>query len=87
MFFGPGGQGRIRTPVARKERQIYSLLPLATRPPVRFRIAGGEGKVGRRFLSRLFFRFVQKVLDCDWLDALAHAAQPANAAASSCEWD
>jgi hypothetical protein len=31
----PGGQGRIRTSVARKERQIYSLLPLTTRPPVR----------------------------------------------------
>ena len=31
-----GGQGRIRTSVARKERQIYSLLPLTTRPPVRF---------------------------------------------------
>ena len=29
-----GGQGRIRTSVARKERQIYSLLPLTTRPPV-----------------------------------------------------
>ena len=30
-----GGRGRIRTSVARKERQIYSLLPLAARPPVR----------------------------------------------------
>src|SRR5262245_20042355 len=29
-----GGRGRIRTSVARKERQIYSLLPLAARPPV-----------------------------------------------------
>ena len=29
-----GGQGRIRTSVARKGRQIYSLLPLAARPPV-----------------------------------------------------
>ena len=29
------GQGRIRTSVARKERQIYSLLPLTARPPVR----------------------------------------------------
>ena len=34
------GQGRIRTSVARKERQIYSLLPLTTRPPVRY--TGGE---------------------------------------------
>jgi hypothetical protein len=31
----PGGRGRIRTFVARKERQIYSLLVLATHPPVR----------------------------------------------------
>ena len=30
-----GAQGWIRTSVARKERQIYSLLPLTTRPPVR----------------------------------------------------
>jgi hypothetical protein len=30
----PGGRGRIRTSVARKERQIYSLLVLATHPPV-----------------------------------------------------
>src|SRR5258705_4942105 len=30
----PGGRGRIRTFVARKERQIYSLLGLATHPPV-----------------------------------------------------
>ena len=29
-----GGRGRIRTSVARKERQIYSLLVLATHPPV-----------------------------------------------------
>jgi hypothetical protein len=31
---GTGGRGRIRTSVARKERQIYSLLVLATHPPV-----------------------------------------------------
>jgi hypothetical protein len=30
-----GGRGRFRTSVARKERQIYSLLVLATHPPVR----------------------------------------------------
>ena len=30
-----GGQGRIRTSVARKGRQIYSLLVLAAHPPVR----------------------------------------------------
>src|SRR5579862_7755866 len=35
----PGAQGRIRTSVARKERQIYSLLPLTTRPPVHKRRA------------------------------------------------
>ena len=29
-----GGRGRIRTSVARKGRQVYSLLPLAARPPV-----------------------------------------------------
>src|ERR1700738_3289751 len=29
-----GGRGRIRTSVARKERQIYSLLVLATHSPV-----------------------------------------------------
>ena len=33
-FRGAGGRGRIRTSVARKERQIYSLLVLATHPPV-----------------------------------------------------
>ena len=33
-FLNSGAQGRIRTSVARKERQIYSLLPLTTRPPV-----------------------------------------------------
>ena len=31
---GAGGRGRIRTSVARKERQIYSLLVLTTHPPV-----------------------------------------------------
>ena len=35
VILNPYGQGRIRTSVARKERQIYSLLPLTTRPPVR----------------------------------------------------
>ena len=29
-----GGRGRIRTSVARKERQVYSLLVLTTHPPV-----------------------------------------------------
>ncbi len=35
MLRANGGRGRIRTSVARKERQIYSLLVLATHPPVR----------------------------------------------------
>jgi hypothetical protein len=35
----PGGRGRIRTFVARKERQIYSLLVLATHPPVREKLS------------------------------------------------
>ena len=46
-----GGQGRIRTSVARKERQIYSLLPLTTRPPVRTRHAlppDSQRKCGER---------------------------------------
>ena len=48
-----GGQGRIRTSVARKERQIYSLLPLTTRPPVRLatrsrqEVNGNAGKSPR----------------------------------------
>ena len=53
-----GGQGRIRTSVARKERQIYSLLPLTTRPPVRLatrsrQTANGiAGKGPRRYNIR-----------------------------------
>jgi hypothetical protein len=31
-----GGERRIRTSVARKERQIYSLLPLTTRPSLQY---------------------------------------------------
>src|SRR5271155_2439953 len=37
-----GGRGRIRTSVARKERQIYSLLVLATHPPVRRTASGTQ---------------------------------------------
>jgi hypothetical protein len=66
-----GAQGRIRTSVARKERQIYSLLPLTTRPPVqkaarsiRFpfhriwrRRSGWEPHVERKSrLGRTYFR-------------------------------
>ena len=41
----PGGRGRIRTFVARKERQIYSLLVLATHPPVPKNPLGREPRV------------------------------------------
>ena len=41
----PGGRGRIRTFVARKERQIYSLLVLATHPPVPQNLLGRELRV------------------------------------------
>ena len=43
-----GAQGRIRTSVARKERQIYSLLPLTTRPPVRNSAAHFTSKIATR---------------------------------------
>ena len=43
-----GGRGRIRTSVARKERQIYSLLVLATHPPVR----AGETQAQIGFVSK-----------------------------------
>ena len=53
-----GGRGRIRTFVARKERQIYSLLVLATHPPVprmprerRVRIPTGEIAMQKRLVS------------------------------------
>ena len=39
-----GAQGRIRTSVARKERQIYSLPPLTARPPVRNSAAHSTSK-------------------------------------------
>src|SRR5207247_11421996 len=41
----PGGRGRIRTFVALKERQIYSLLVLATHPPVPQNLLGRELRV------------------------------------------
>src|ERR1700719_3791748 len=44
-----GGRGRIRTSVARKERQIYSLLVLATHPPVP-QIRSGRAIMSRRKL-------------------------------------
>ena len=43
-----GGRGRIRTSVARKERQIYSLLVLATHPPV----PHGETKTQKRLVCK-----------------------------------
>ncbi len=48
-----GGRGRIRTFVARKERQIYSLLVLATHPPV-------PAEVGRKSVSQKRLRAKRK---------------------------
>ncbi len=48
-----GGRGRIRTSVARKERQIYSLLVLATHPPVRTgKTVNAEIKNSRLYAQR-----------------------------------
>ena len=49
----PGGRGRIRTFVARKERQIYSLLVLATHPPVPKNHLGRELRVPNLILQQL----------------------------------
>src|SRR5438552_18524347 len=46
-----GGRGRIRTFVARKERQIYSLLVLATHPPVPVKIFWDANYESRTCLS------------------------------------
>src|SRR5262249_9158155 len=46
---GAGGGGRIRTYVGIR-RQIYSLLPLTTRPPLRLREARGPRKAGHKSL-------------------------------------
>src|SRR5205807_7567645 len=48
----PGGRGRIRTFVARKERQIYSLLVLATHPPVPQNHSGCNRRIPRKLLGR-----------------------------------
>ena len=72
-FFGRGGQGRIRTPVARKERQIYSLLPLATRPPVRFRVAGEKARWGAAFSRAFFFAWFRGSLIAT---GLTHSPMP-----------
>ncbi len=58
-----GAQGRIRTSVARKERQIYSLLPLTTRPPVPIRRSAVLSSGGRQHSPQScnrqdFFRIV-----------------------------
>jgi hypothetical protein len=42
-----GGRGRIRTSVARKERQIYSLLVLTTHPPVPRDLPGQSCRIQR----------------------------------------
>ena len=45
-----GGQGRVRTSVDRKGRQIYSLLLLTAQPPVRFGFFTGTAtRAGARF--------------------------------------
>src|SRR5262245_6511199 len=49
----PGGRGRIRTFVARKERQIYSLLVLATHPPVPETSAGIPKSYPRKLQGHL----------------------------------
>ncbi len=49
----PGGRGRIRTFVARKERQIYSLLVLATHPPVPRKLFGTRTTSPKLVLQRL----------------------------------
>src|SRR5438270_2006251 len=51
-----GGRGRIRTFVARKERQIYSLLVLTAHPPVPRNFFGREPR-GPNFLFNLFNDF------------------------------
>jgi hypothetical protein len=47
-----GGRGRIRTSVARKERQIYSLLVLATHPPVLEIYASRQVQVQQTFVRK-----------------------------------
>ena len=49
-----GGRGRIRTSVARKERQIYSLLVLATHPPV---LEKSQRNINCVYLKRLVKTF------------------------------
>ena len=53
-FPSPGGQGRIRTSVDRKGRQVYSLLLLTAQPPVRHGAANARmGFVVLRTISRV----------------------------------
>jgi hypothetical protein len=53
-----GGRGRIRTFVARKERQIYSLLVLATHPPVPEKSSGMPSRIPQtRNADRAFLKF------------------------------
>jgi hypothetical protein len=49
-----GGRGRIRTFVARKERQIYSLLVLTTHPPVPRELKGRIIPAEKNFYSQIF---------------------------------
>ena len=68
------GQGRIRTSVARKERQIYSLLPLTTRPPVR--AFAGVGRTGRRTLVSDFSVSLKKYRPVAYAHELAKGLEP-----------
>src|SRR5437879_13730870 len=56
----PGGRGRIRTFVARKERQIYSLLVLATQPPVPRKLFGTRTTSPELFPSITYTHPTQK---------------------------
>jgi hypothetical protein len=62
-----GAQGRIRTSVARKERQIYSLLPLTTRPPVHIppALRLGYGGAWQEFQFDRAFRSHETALEPD----------------------
>jgi hypothetical protein len=54
-----GGRGRIRTSVARKERQIYSLLVLATHPPVLENSCGTTARSPNLYTQSFILRAAQ----------------------------
>ena len=59
-----GGRGRIRTSVARKERQIYSLLVLTTHPPVRTGENRKEGHCASAKFKETRSRFLRDAGTC-----------------------